>query len=141
MAHDYFAYGINMDREHVRALCPDAEQISSAELEGYRFVIGGAGWATVVPSIGSKVHGVLWRVGDDCLRSLDQLEGVRENLYRRAKLPVTSSVGSTDAEIYLALDSSPGTPDPAYMKTIIAAAKANGAPESYLRNLEGWKSA
>lgn len=134
----YFAYGINMDRGHLRGLCSNAMPISQAVLPGYRFVINRAGWATVVPADGFEVHGALWRVSEPCLELIDRFEGVDEGLYRRARLPVSSPAGETTAEIYLALDEEPGVPEASYIRAIIQAAKVAGAPEVYLRELERW---
>src|SRR5262249_8610458 len=58
----HFAYGSNMSVALMRRRCPLARLEGRACLPGYRFVITGSGFASVVPAPGSCVHGLLWRV-------------------------------------------------------------------------------
>jgi len=69
----YFAYGMNTNLDSMASRCPKAKSLGHAILEDYRFRF--AHHADVVPDSNSKVDGVLWELTEDCLRSLDQLEG------------------------------------------------------------------
>lgn len=69
----YFAYGMNTNRTGMRHRCPQAISLGAAYLPGYKFRF--AGPADVIKDKNHNVHGVLWELTDDCLRSLDKLEG------------------------------------------------------------------
>ncbi|MDX1584297.1 MAG: gamma-glutamylcyclotransferase family protein [Thermoanaerobaculia bacterium] len=138
MASSYFAYGINMDRDHFKKLCPDAVSIAPAVLEDHRFFVNRAGWATVVPAGGKLVHGVLWRVDSSCLEKIDRFEGVDEDLYRRTRMTVSCLAGEMPAEVYVATDPRPGRPRSAYIDSIVRAATLEGFPRDYLQGLDRW---
>lgn len=69
----YFAYGMNTNRAGMAHRCPDARPLGAATLLNYSFRF--AGPADVEPSDGQRVEGVLWRITQQCLASLDVLEG------------------------------------------------------------------
>lgn len=131
----YFAYGANMDIAGMRARCPAATLIGTERLPGYRFVIGRAGFAGLVPDPASDVLGVLWNLTPDDLASLDLYEGVRDGLYRK----VTFTVAGGPALLYVPADTTRGTPQPGYLETVIAAARSQGLPDDYIKELESWE--
>lgn len=59
---NYFAYGSNMDLAQMRRRCPAAELWGAATLPDWRFRINARGVATIVPEVGSRVHGLAWRL-------------------------------------------------------------------------------
>ena len=69
----YFAYGMNTNSEGMSQRCPAAIAFGYAQLLGHRFRF--AGPADVQVNRFSRVDGVLWDITDNCLRSLDVLEG------------------------------------------------------------------
>lgn len=69
----YFAYGMNTNLHSMASRCPKAKSLGYAILEDYRFRF--AHHADVVPDLYNRVDGVLWELTEDCLRSLDRLEG------------------------------------------------------------------
>ncbi len=69
----YFAYGMNTNRQDMAVRCPAATPRGSAVLLGHRFRF--AGPADVQVDRSHRVHGVLWDITDQCLQSLDRLEG------------------------------------------------------------------
>jgi gamma-glutamylcyclotransferase (GGCT)/AIG2-like uncharacterized protein YtfP len=69
----YFAYGMNTNLDSMASRCPKAKSLGYAILPDYRFRF--AHHADVVPDTYNKVDGVLWELTEDCLRSLDMLEG------------------------------------------------------------------
>lgn len=79
----YFAYGANMDIEAMKARCPAAVPIGKARLSGYRLNFR-RGVATVEPSKGDYVPGVLWKVTTQCIKALDRFEGYPRFYDRRA---------------------------------------------------------
>jgi gamma-glutamylcyclotransferase (GGCT)/AIG2-like uncharacterized protein YtfP len=69
----YFAYGMNTNHIEMSFRCPDAFALGHARLIDHAFRF--ATHADVVPCKGSYVEGVLWRITDRDLVSLDILEG------------------------------------------------------------------
>ena len=81
----YFAYGMNTNRVGMRTRCPEAISLGHARLPGYRLRF--AGPADVVKDKNYVVHGVLWQLTDNCLKSLDLFEGY-PNFYNRKTVEV-----------------------------------------------------
>lgn len=70
----YFAYGMNTNQTSMAARCPDACHMGAAKLLDHEFRF--ASHADVIESkTGTCVDGLLWSITDQCLRSLDVLEG------------------------------------------------------------------
>lgn len=69
----YFAYGMNTNTQGMAQRCPGAVAFGRAQLLGHRFRFSGP--ADVQVDHRYNVDGVLWDITDDCLRSLDNLEG------------------------------------------------------------------
>lgn len=68
-----FAYGMNTNIEGMARRCPKSVSHGHAYLLDHVFRF--AGPADVVKHRDSYVDGVLWAITDDCLASLDNLEG------------------------------------------------------------------
>lgn len=87
----YFAYGSNMDLLQMDYRCPAAEVVGNAKLMDYRLTFcsrnPNSGVATILPEKGSYVEGVLWRITDDCEKSLNRYEGY-PHLYGKEILQV-----------------------------------------------------
>lgn len=69
----YFAYGANLSREGMSFRCPQAVPYRRFTLRGWRLDF--AHHATIIPHPGRSVEGALWRITEDCERSLDMFEG------------------------------------------------------------------
>lgn len=69
----YFAYGMNTDPQGMASRCPAARALGPARLLDHRFRFSGP--ADVEPDSQCKVDGVLWKITEQCLASLDLLEG------------------------------------------------------------------
>ncbi|HWO94589.1 MAG TPA: gamma-glutamylcyclotransferase family protein [Dehalococcoidia bacterium] len=136
----YFAYGSNLDGEHMAQLCPGAEAIATARAEGYRFRINQAGYATLVPEEGATAYGLVWRVTPDHRRALDWYEEVEAGLYVPEIIEVELRDSAAERSlVYIATDSTPGVPAIAYMQGILRAARALGFPGSYVAELASWR--
>src|SRR5690349_8104112 len=94
--HHYFAYGSNLSVRQMAQRCPDATDPQPATLADHDWLINERGVATVEPQPGGVVHGVLWRVSDHDLATLDSAEGVPVR-YRRDALPVHTAHGQRTA--------------------------------------------
>jgi hypothetical protein len=116
--------------------CPDAREIGSVVLPGWRLVIGRKGFATIVRQPGARVMGVLWSLTPQCERILDEFEEIGSGLFRRE----TIDVEGEPTLVYIAADPAPGPPRAPYLKTVIAAAEARSFPSEYIEELRLWLS-
>ncbi|MGV3753828.1 MAG: gamma-glutamylcyclotransferase family protein [Verrucomicrobiota bacterium] len=137
----YFAYGSNMDPAQMRVRCPGAKVQGTAMLPHYRWIINSAGYATVIPSPGHTVYGVLWELTPAHLATLDEYEGLQEDIYWRTEITVDSltELKPVQAIIYFARSEIPGQPVPDYTEHIIRTAKDFVFPENYIRELALWE--
>jgi len=137
----YFAYGSNMDPAQMRVRCPGARIVGTATLGDHRWIINSAGYATVIPSPGHTVYGVLWELTPAHLATLDDYEGLPEDLYWRTETMVDSLTEQkpVQAIIYFARSEVEGQPVPDYTGHIIRTAKDFVFPESYISELALWE--
>jgi hypothetical protein len=63
---------------------------------------------------------------------------VATGLYGKLVQPVLTDVGPRRALVYVGRSAEPGLPRPGTLEPVIAAARAIGAPDPYLRELEAW---
>ena len=138
--HLYFAYGSNLCVKQMARRCPDADDPRPAVLPDHDWLINERGVATVEPSAGTQVHGVLWRVSDDDLAALDLAEGVPLR-YRRDRLVVTTGDGPSPAWVYIDHRATPGPPRPGYLQGVIDAAVQHGLPQRWIDFLRRWDPA
>jgi gamma-glutamylcyclotransferase (GGCT)/AIG2-like uncharacterized protein YtfP len=136
----YFAYGSNISEEGMRSRCPQAQAIGPARLDGWRFIINTDGYASIVPSPGGKVHGVLWRLSARDLRALNAYEAIDCGLYVRRMLPVRCANLRHRVLVFIARRSERGRPRPGYLASIVAAARDWQLPEAYVSALGRWSA-
>ena len=128
----YFAYGMNTNQDEMTYRCPDARSLGHARLIDHAFRF--AYHADVVPCAGSYVDGVLWRITEQDLASLDQLEGY-PTYYGRGQVRV-----SQGSRIFLAVCYSmqPGQPDTLpstrYMDMVLEGYAQHNVPTDQLWN-------
>lgn len=135
----YFAYGSNMSRALMAGRCRSAEALGPARLDGFRFIINGDRYASILRAPGATVHGVLWRLRARDLAALNVYEALDAGLYRRALLPVRHAGGLARALIYVGRSRRRGTPKPGYHDGIILPAAHDWAlPAPYLAELARW---
>jgi hypothetical protein len=149
----HFAYGSNMSRRGMRARCPHARAIGTITLQGWRFIIGRDGFASLVRQPGSRVHGVLWRLSTRDVAAINAYESVQSGLYVRRRLPVRLELGhapscaghaclsarlSATALVYIARRRGIGAPHPGYVNLVVEAARDWRLPPAYIRSLARW---
>jgi cation transport regulator ChaC len=134
----YFAYGSNMHRASMRKHAPAAAPVGVATLENYRFVITADGYASVAPSPGQSVYGMVWRLTPPDRVTLDAWENVAGGLYRAETLPVHQAGEPISALVYIARDRPTGRPRSGYMEVVVDAARALELPAEYIASLEQW---
>lgn len=138
--HLYFAYGSNLCAQQMARRCPAAIDPRPAMLADHDWLINQRGVATVEPFAGSQVHGVVWRLTDHDLATLDSAEGVPVR-YRRDWLTVHTDDGPTQAWVYIDHRVNPGPPRPGYLERIIAGAVHHGLPHRWVEFLKRWDPA
>ena len=139
----YFAYGADLGRAGFEQRCPGSAWLGIAKLEGFRFVIGRQGVATVKPAEGCTVLGGLWLVPANALADLDSLAGVGAGRGERTTRRIISPAGpSTEAMMYISPSNGPaGVAAEGYMAGIIAGAEENRLPAAYIKELQTWAKA
>jgi phage replication-related protein YjqB (UPF0714/DUF867 family) len=135
--HAYFAYGSNLSVAQMAKRCPDATDPRPATLADHDWLINERGVATVEPFDGSQVHGVVWRVSEHDLATLDSAEGVPVR-YRRDRLTVQTQDGPAQAWVYIDHRIEPGAPRPGYLERVIDGAAHHGLPLRWLEFLKRW---
>jgi hypothetical protein len=119
----YFAYGANMDRAAMAVRCPRSTPLGPAILARHRLAVMREGWLTAVRDP-ARVHGLLWDLALADVAALDRFEGVAQGLYVKAIQPVIAAGGAKRALVYLGTNAGPGRVRAAYLKDILAAARA-----------------
>ncbi|WP_340695852.1 gamma-glutamylcyclotransferase family protein [Hydrogenobacter thermophilus] len=137
----YFAHGSNMSQRQMKERCKEGKfkTLGRAFLRGYRLVFDGysISWdgsvANLVPLEGGIVWGVLYEVSEECIKKLDECEGVSSGYYKRVKVEVHSEDGkSFMAYTYLREPLEEGKPSREYIETLLEGAEAVGLPEEYV---------
>jgi cation transport regulator ChaC len=138
----HFAYGSYMNRAQMLARAGNILEEHNASLPNYevRFnkkVRGGTAGANIQPAQGKTVHGVLYKVEENALRSLDRYEGVPEH-YRRIEVQVTPEGGQpVPAQIYIASKLEKGLrPSAAYLQAMLDGAGEHNLPASYIGEIK-----
>ena len=88
----YFSYAANLNRSHMAWLCPGAEPLFPAILEGYALIA--RGWFNVELQEGGEVWGGVWRILPEHMARLDDYEDC-PGLYERRFLEVVPSERGT----------------------------------------------
>lgn len=150
----YFAYGSNLDPEQMKRRCPGHTVVGLAALHEHRLAFPltshdwGGGVASVVPSHGTSVWGVVYDLTDEDLAALDRYEGYRgaddqHNLYDRQTVfveltrPDDGSIPRrVRANCYFARPSNPAPPSRRYLDAVLAGARHHRLPDEYVAALE-----
>lgn len=138
--HKYFAYGSNLCVQQMAQRCPGAVDPRPATLTDHGWLINERGVATVEPVDGDRVHGVVWRLTDHDLATLDSAEGVPVR-YRRERLTVHTDDGPAEAWVYIDHRVEPGRPRPGYLERIVDAAIHHRLPQRWIEFLRRWDPA
>jgi gamma-glutamylcyclotransferase (GGCT)/AIG2-like uncharacterized protein YtfP len=93
----YFAYGMNTNLVQMRMRCPRAKSLGASYLPNHEFRF--ARHADVLPTPGFVTHGVLWEITEDCVQSLDLLEGYPD-YYDRKTVTVIHQLQQVEAMVY-----------------------------------------
>jgi gamma-glutamylcyclotransferase (GGCT)/AIG2-like uncharacterized protein YtfP len=135
----HFAYGSNMHVALMARRCPGADAVGTARLDNWRYLITRDGYASVAPAPGSRVYGILWRLGPRELAALNAYESLDSGLYVRRWLSVCAEDRQRRALVYVGRSRVPGRPVPGYQnKVVLSAARSWEFPAGYLAELTRW---
>ncbi len=118
----YFAYGMNTNIGEMSYRCPNAVCLGAATIKNYKLAF--RNHADIEFADDAQVRGVLWKITDECERSLDMLEGYPYYYDKREfiVLPDKAIKGNTHivAMAYQMVDqSSFSPPSKSYMDCLI----------------------
>lgn len=95
----YFAYGSNLNKEHMAQRCPNATPVCKIMMPDQRLVFRGV--ADCIYEPGAICPGAIWKITAECERALDIYEGVRSSMYRKEYLELDKPfMGETRIMLY-----------------------------------------
>jgi cation transport regulator ChaC len=138
----YFAYGSNLNRAQMKSRAGEILEERPARLENYELVFnkkarGGSATGNIRPAPGKMVYGVLYRIPEQALRSLDRFEGVPQH-YRRIEVTAIDNEGNkVNAQAYIATKVESGLrPAPHYLQSILQGAEEHNLPADYIESIK-----
>uniref|UniRef100_A0A672J3V8 Gamma-glutamylcyclotransferase-like n=1 Tax=Salarias fasciatus TaxID=181472 RepID=A0A672J3V8_SALFA len=142
----YFAFGSNLLKERLQLANPSAEFRTTGRLKDYKLNFGlwerqadnawHGGVATIEPTPGAEVWGVVWTMSNDNLSSLDNQEGVNKGKYSPLEVSVETDEGPMLCRTYRMNNFHACPPSPQYKQVVCSGAEQNGLPVEYLKILE-----
>ncbi|KTG31015.1 hypothetical protein cypCar_00044875 [Cyprinus carpio] len=141
----YFAYGSNLLKERLQLKNPSAVFHCVGRIQDYRLNFGLPGdrtdcaWhggvATIQESVGDEVWGVVWKIDNQNLLSLDRQEQVHEGVYSPIEVKVEIKEEVLLCRTYKMNNLRPCPPSPQYKKVVCLGAQQNGLPQNYIQKL------
>lgn len=112
-----WAYGSNLNKEHMKRRCPDAIPLTGLRLDDCALVFRGV--ADVEWRRGSSCQGGLWAITKECEKSLDTYEGVKGGLYGKRYFTVRMKSGIQRPVLFYKMrDRGVCPPSVGYLQTI-----------------------
>ncbi len=138
----YFAYGSNMNLEHMRRLCGwHFNVIGPAVLQDFEFGPDGRGYANIRQKGGFKVYGVLYDLDQYCLDILDDFEGCPQVFERKEVEVREGGDKSYMAWVYLEKPEKFSETEIKndYLRRVIAGAVENHLPQEWITFLKSFE--
>lgn len=115
----YFAYGSNLNREHMRYRCPTATPVGPLFLPHASLRFRGVADVVYRRDSDQTCPGALWEITREDERALDRYEGVSHNLYQRHHFTVLIDGQRHRVLVYQMTDVGIMPPTVAYYETIV----------------------
>ena len=140
----YFAYCTLLDTNEMQKFCPGAQPTVVASLSGYRVVFGryladgDGGGCQLEAAPGHEIYGLIYELSADEFDQLDRISGVDRGYYKRVGFIASTPTGTgIDVFTYIIPNSAgPFHPTAAYVRPILAGARALELPADYVAELE-----
>ncbi len=137
----YFAYGSNLSKQRMQMRIGETAIARMGTLAGYqlafrKFTDSNNTYATIIPNLGTVVHGVAYLCDEIAIHKLDRFEGVAEGCYRREKIDVLTETGeSIRCFVYVGEATLEGDSKPTieYLTWILTGAQEHGLPSDYIQ--------
>jgi hypothetical protein len=140
----FFAYGDRMNAQQMHLDLPDAEAVGPALLEGFRLVFNvtsrswGGGAANAQAHPGGRLWGVLWRLSDEEMATLDSFRGDEQaHMVLEVEVEVDGPEGRVPARTF-SVDSPDRFVEPTerYAAMLRSAAQAQGLPDEAIQAID-----
>lgn len=128
----YFAYGSNLWLEQMRSRCPESRLVGRGRLDGYRWLITGRGYASIVVSSDDTVYGSVYLLSKTDERLLDRYEGVSQGHYRKEQVEVEVEGELLRCLTYIDPVEQPGQPQAEYVDRINSGLADAKLPQEYV---------
>jgi len=136
MSRYYFGYGSNMNLEQMHDRCPNSTLRGTAKLQGWKFVIGPRGYASINSDTEKVTHGAIWLLSEYDEKELDKCEGVSIGLYRKEEIEVEFEGASVECLVYIENQAVHKSASLTYRNKILAGAEALSLPLEYVDELK-----
>lgn len=126
----YLAYGSNMNIEDMKKRCPDAELVTTGQIDEWRLLFKGEhGYATIDPDYHYSVPVVVWNIGERDVKALDLYEK-DSVIYRKGTLTAVTKKGKITGMVYIMMtpDKPDKKPSDEYIDTLKQAYKEHDLP-------------
>lgn len=139
----YFAYGANMCRDELTNRVGAPEFVGIGKLHDYRLVFNRpgsfrpGGVASIVPVEDSYVYGIVWRLNEQQIMTLDAIENMAA--YGRHQRVVEVDGHLQECHCYITYPKGDFTPSRAYLDLILKAAREHAFPEDYVAGLMAYE--
>ena len=130
----YFAYGANLDKQGMNLRCPGNKPLCCAVLKNYRLIFRSV--ADIEEAENQDVHGALYEITPEHLKSLDHFEGY-PRLYTRKIVTVIREDGiKINAIVYQMTDRNCyGIPYQGYLNIILSGCLQWQFPEIQIQQI------
>lgn len=135
----YFAYGSNMNLEHMRRLCGwHCQLLCRASLPDFEIGLDTRGYANIRKQANNTVWGVLYEINTDGLNILDKFEGYPTVFGREEVMVFDENQVMYKAQVYIepATEFGGKKAREEYFKRVISAAWESKLPEAWIKKLE-----
>jgi hypothetical protein len=128
----YFAYGSNLNKEHMATRCPAAVAVAPLYLKFGRLVFRGVADVSLTGKKRHVIAGGLWRITRACEVALDRYEGVGGGLYRKIYIRLEVDGREEDCLLYKMNSRGIMPPGEGYLEVVAAGYRDFGLDLAYL---------
>ena len=105
----YFAFGSNMDKQQMIDREVEFTEMQKGIMKDWKLVFNkrkwkgeGVGFANIVPEYGLTVEGIIYKVNENTIQTLDDLEGIPKAYHKKTMLVENINKESVNCIVYIA---------------------------------------